>query len=99
MLAALVLVVEVISLLTTEYVLTNKRVIVQRRFLSRSSLELLLTQVEGVGIDQRLIGQLLNFGTIIITGTGGLKERFKNIPKPMEFRQQVQEQLQALGKL
>lgn len=59
-------------------------------FIRRHSLELLLTKVEGIGVDQSILGRLLRFGTIIVTGTGGTKENFKNISQPMEFRKQVQ---------
>jgi hypothetical protein len=35
----------------------------------------------------------MEYGTLIVSGTGGTKEPFKMIAKPFEFRKQVQEQI------
>jgi hypothetical protein len=43
-----------------------------------------------VGVDQGLLGRLLDFGTITVTGTGGTQETFQRIAAPLEFRKQVQ---------
>lgn len=79
-----------IAFKTSEFAVTTKRVLIKVGFIRRHSLELLLTKVEGIGVDQSILGRLLRFGTIIVTGTGGTKENFKNISQPMEFRKQVQ---------
>ena len=75
---------------TSEFGLTNKRVLIKIGWIRRHSLELLLQKIEGIGVDQSFLGRMLNFGTIIITGTGGTKEPFKSIENPLEFRKQVQ---------
>jgi DNA-directed RNA polymerase subunit RPC12/RpoP len=38
---------------------------------------------------------MLGYGSIIITGTGGSQEPFRNIGSPFEFRRQVQAQVSA----
>jgi uncharacterized membrane protein YdbT with pleckstrin-like domain len=58
--------------------------------LRRRTVDLLLPKVEGVVVEQGLMGQLLGFGTIVVTGTGGMRERFEQISAPLEFRRQVQ---------
>jgi hypothetical protein len=55
----------------------------------------MLGKVEGIGVEQGFIGRLLGFGTITVTGTGGTKEPFPNIARPLEFRRQVQGQVSA----
>jgi uncharacterized membrane protein YdbT with pleckstrin-like domain len=95
LLAALSGVSAVISYTTSEFALTNKRVLVKVGFIRRHSLELLLTKVEGVGVDQGILGRMLGYGTIVVTGTGGTKEPFKNIVDPLEFRKRVQSQISA----
>ena len=77
----------------SEFAVTNKRVLIKVGWLTRRSVEVLLTKVEGIGVEQDLTGKLFGFGTIVISGTGGTHERFKGIEAPFEFRKQVQEQV------
>jgi hypothetical protein len=42
---------------------------------------------------QKREGKALGYGTIIVAGTGGTKEPFKMIAKPLDFRRQVQQQI------
>ncbi len=82
-----------ITYFTTEFALTNKRVIAKTGWLRRRSVELLLQKVESVGVNQSILGRILGFGTIIVTGTGGTKEPFSNIAAPMELRNRVNAQI------
>jgi uncharacterized membrane protein YdbT with pleckstrin-like domain len=88
--AALLGLARFIRLKTSEFAITDKRVLVKVGFIRRHTLELLLAKVETIGVDQGVCGRLLNYGTIIVTGTGGTKEPFRSITKPLEFRRQVQ---------
>jgi uncharacterized membrane protein YdbT with pleckstrin-like domain len=78
---------------SSEYAVTNKRVIVKLGLVQRDSSETLLSKVEAIAVDQTIPGRILGFGTITITGTGGTKESFPRISAPMEFRRQVQAQI------
>jgi len=81
-----------INFTSSEFGVTNRRVLIKVGFIRRRSLELLLSKVEGIGVDQGIPGRIFGYGTIIVTGTGGTKEPFRNITAPMEFRKTVQEQ-------
>ncbi|OFW41578.1 MAG: hypothetical protein A3J28_11710 [Acidobacteria bacterium RIFCSPLOWO2_12_FULL_60_22] len=81
---------------TSEFAVTNKRVIIKVGWIRRRSLETLLTKVEGIEVNQGIWGRVFDYGTIIITGTGGSKETFARIAAPLEFRRKVQEQILAL---
>jgi uncharacterized membrane protein YdbT with pleckstrin-like domain len=94
-LAGVVGVVVYIAASNAEFAVTNKRVIMKVGWLNRHSLELLLTKVESIGVEQGLSGKLLGYGTIVVSGTGGSHEPFKNINEPFEFRRQIQEQTAA----
>ena len=83
----------VVSYVTTEFALTNKRVIAKTGLLRRRSVELLLTKIESIGVNQPILGRMLDYGTITVTGTGGTKEPFKNIAAPMELRKCVNTQI------
>lgn len=75
---------------TSEFGITNKRVIIKIGFLRRRTLELLLRHVEAILVDQSVMGRILNYGSVTLTGTGGVRETFGNISNPLEFRRRVQ---------
>jgi len=79
-----------IKVITSEFAVTNNRVLVKIGFIRRHSLEIVLPQVEGIGVDQGIIGRILGFGTIVVSGTGTTREPFIRIRRPLEFRRQVQ---------
>lgn len=87
-----------IQYITSEYAVTNKRVIVKVGFIRRQTLETLLQRIEAISVDQTVLGRILNYGTITITGTGGTRESFMNITDPLGFRKAVQEQTDAKDK-
>jgi len=80
---------------SSEFAVTDKRVIIKVGWIRRRTLETMLTNVEGVGVDQTVSGRMLGFGTITVTGTGGTKEEFDRIADPLEFRRQVQSAISA----
>ena len=81
-----------IKYLTSDFVVTNKRVIVKEGFIRRKSVDTLLHKIQGIEVDQGIIGRLMGYGDITISGTGGTVETFKTISQPFEFRGHVQEQ-------
>jgi uncharacterized membrane protein YdbT with pleckstrin-like domain len=85
-----------VKLSTSEFAVTNKRVIVKVGAINRRTVELMLSKVEGVSVDQTLAGRMGNYGTVRITGTGGTREAFDEIADPLEFRRQLQAQLSRM---
>ena len=79
-----------ISRVSSEFGVTSKRVIIKVGVVQRRTLELLIRQVEAIAVDQSLSGRIFNFGTITLTGTGGVREQFHNISNPLEFRRSIQ---------
>ena len=75
---------------TSEFGVTSKRVIIKVGLIQRRTLELLIRQVEAISVEQSLAGRIFNFGTITLTGTGGVRETFHNIANPLEFRRSIQ---------
>jgi uncharacterized membrane protein YdbT with pleckstrin-like domain len=78
----------------TEMTVTNKRVFVKVGLAARRTIELLLSRVESIGVEESVIGRMLGFGTVIVHGTGGTPEVFNMIAHPLEFRTQVQQQIE-----
>ncbi|MGH7344456.1 MAG: PH domain-containing protein [Candidatus Rokuibacteriota bacterium] len=78
---------------TTELGVTNKRMIVKVGFIRRRTVELLLRQVEALSVDQSLTGRMLGYGSITLTGTGGVREVFHRVRAPLELRRRIQGQV------
>lgn len=76
----------------TEYVVTNKKVILKSGILSRDALELVLNKCEGIRINQSLMGRMLGFGSIVVT-TGGVTNKFDFITNPIKFRNEINAQI------
>lgn len=76
----------VIIMFTTEFAITNRRVIAKTGFIRRHTLEMLLPKIESVSVNQNVLGRLLNFGTVTVTGTGGTEESFRSIVEPIGVR-------------
>ena len=78
---------------SAEFAVTNKRVILKAGLIRRRSLELLVNKIESIGVNQGLLGRALGYGTIVVRGTGGTAEPFTTVRYALEFRRQVQEQI------
>jgi hypothetical protein len=75
---------------SSQFAVTNKRVIVKVGMLSTRSIELLLPKIEALAVSQSLMGRMLDYGEIVVTGSGGTRETFSGIQSPLRFRQAVQ---------
>ena len=76
---------------TSEFAVTTNRVVVKTGLLTRNTIEIQLSKVESVQVQQDLLGRLLNYGTITVSGTGGTHEPFALIDDPINFRRAVQQ--------
>ena len=81
---------------TFEFAVTNKRVMAKVGFVRRKSLEVLLSKVEAIAVNQGVLGRLLDYGSVVVSGTGGSRDPFHRIASPLEFRRNTQEQIELL---
>ncbi len=79
----------------TEMAVTNRRVLIKTGMGSRRTLDLMLSRVESIGVEETFAGRMLGFGSVVVRGTGGTPESFVMIANPQEFRRSVQEQIGA----
>jgi len=86
-------IVALITYLTSEFGVTDKRVLVKIGFIRRNSLEVLLRKVEGIQVNQGILGRILGFGAVVVSGTGGSRDPFRKISAPLSLRRAVQEQI------
>lgn len=94
--AAALLLVGVVSIavalirrLTTELVLTDRRIITKRGLIARDTVEMNLGKVESVRVNQGLLGRVLNYGDVTVIGTGASLEPLRGIADPLELRKQL----------
>jgi len=82
---------------STEMTVTNKRVFVKVGLAARRTIELLLSRVESIGVQETAMGRVLGYGAVVIHGTGGTPETFNLVSHPLEFRTRVQLQIEKLS--
>jgi uncharacterized membrane protein YdbT with pleckstrin-like domain len=83
--------VHYVEVMTSEFAVTTSRLIFKVGLISRYTTELLLAKVESIGVQQGLVGRVLNYGDLTVTGTGGAREVFRRVRDPIGFRNHVQQ--------
>ena len=79
-----------ISFASSEFAVTDKRVIIKVGVLRRRTLELQRSKVEAIAVNQGIGGRIFGYGDIVVTGTGGTKEPFRQIGAALQFSRAVQ---------
>jgi uncharacterized membrane protein YdbT with pleckstrin-like domain len=82
----------------SEFAVTNIRVMMREGFFIRHTNDTRLSALANVTVNQSLIGQWLNYGSVYIHSFGGPSDPFRDIDKPLEFQKILQEQLYAIQK-
>ena len=86
--------VRLLKKIATEYVVTNRRVILKAGLLHRDALDLVLSKCEGLRITQSLMGQIFNYGSILVT-TGDVTNSFDFVAQPSQFRNAITSQIHS----
>jgi uncharacterized membrane protein YdbT with pleckstrin-like domain len=71
---------------STELAVTSRRIITKFGFIRRNTVELRHDKVESIHVNQGIIGRIFNFGSIIVTGSGGTNAPIPYIADPLKFR-------------
>lgn len=80
---------------TSEFDVTHKHVVIKAGLRGKRALEMATLELEDIGVHQGLWAKLFGYGTIVICGLGGTKEKLRNIKAPVEFHQHLQQQITA----
>jgi len=81
----------VIKMSTTEFAVTDQRIILKRGFFRRVTEELSVESIEGVNLRQSFFGLLFGYGTIVVTGNGETHIRFPPMAEPVRFRRAIED--------
>lgn len=73
----------------TEIVVTDKRVIFKRGFISRYTIEMSIAKIETVDVEQSIGGRIFGYGTLLIRGTGSGLEPLQRIGHPLQLRNAI----------
>jgi membrane protein YdbS with pleckstrin-like domain len=74
---------------TTEYGLTNKRLIIKKGVIRISITEIPTDRIESIFCVQGLLGRIFRYGTIYISGIGGKMPTFFMVARPYVFRKKL----------
>ena len=74
---------------TTEFALTNKKVLAKSGLISRSTDELQLKKIEGCDVRQGILERMLGYGSVVLSGTGTQKVVFAGIDNPLEVKKLI----------
>ena len=74
---------------TTEIAVTNRRVIYKTGFIRRKTTEMNLEKVESVDVDQSVLGRILDYGDVMLRGTGSGLAPIRNVDAPLELRNHI----------
>jgi membrane protein YdbS with pleckstrin-like domain len=73
----------------TEIVVTDRRVIFKRGLLSRHTVEMNVSKIETVDVEQGLSGRIWDYGTLLIRGTGSGFEPLERVGSPLRIRNAI----------
>jgi uncharacterized membrane protein YdbT with pleckstrin-like domain len=82
--------VSAVKMLTTEFAVTDRRVILKRGFFRLDTSELAVGSIESVSVHQGFFGLIFGFGRISITGTGDSQILFPPMADPVGFRSAIE---------
>jgi len=81
---------ELFRLKTTEFVVTNRRLILKRGLFNVKVDEMNLASIEGGHIDQGILGRIFGFGRLTISGRGEMSIPFPTMAHPSAFRATIE---------
>lgn len=89
-LPALILLPPTLAFASSELVITDRRVLIKTGIIRRQTVEMFISKVESIAIDQGVFGRMFDYGNVTVRGTGGFEELFEAIASPVQFRTWVQ---------
>ena len=71
---------------STQLLITDRRLIAKYGVISIDSIEIRFEKIESVRVSQGLLGRILGYGDIVVTGTGSTFDPIPNIANAQRFR-------------
>ena len=75
---------------TTELAVTDRKAVAKWGFLQRQTIEQRLSTIDSVRVNQSILGRMLNYGTVEVTGSGFSITPMRDIADPLAIRRAVE---------
>jgi len=69
----------------------KNQVILRTGILVRQTIDIPLNKIESIDIRQSIIGSMLQYGSLVITGTGGTRQMVNYLNKPLTCRRYIEQ--------
>jgi len=83
--------IAILKYITTELTVTNKKIIAKTGFIKRDAIEMLLSKVESIQVNQSILGRMLNYGSVVVAGSDNPQTPVPGIASPIDFRNKFME--------
>ncbi len=83
-----------VVMVTTEFAITNKRLLARRGLVRKHTLEVPLPRVESVAVRQGPLGTFLDYGTVTVAARGGGRRSFPAIEAPTVLRMKIRQAIE-----
>ncbi|MBR8713897.1 PH domain-containing protein [Porphyromonas levii] len=78
--------------LTSSYIITNKRVILNYGLIKKRTLDLQISRADAIMVEKPFWGRIVNYGTVISASAAGA-QKFPYLSNPEAFRRTLNEQI------
>ncbi|KTD65116.1 PH domain-containing protein [Legionella shakespearei] len=75
----------------------KKQVILRTGIIVRQTVDIPLTKIETIDIRQSILGSILRYGTLVITGTGGTRHQVNYLHRPLTCRRYIEQLMNEPG--
>ena len=75
--------------MSTEFGVTDHRIIVKRGLVSLHTVEMSVDKVESVDVDQTILGRMLGYGAVTVHGVGAGWDPLPGLADPIGFRNAI----------
>jgi uncharacterized membrane protein YdbT with pleckstrin-like domain len=80
-----------LSYIFSSLVIKKRQVILSTGILIRQTIDIPLNKIESIDIRQSILGSLLSYGSLVITGTGGTRQLVNYISHPLTCRRYIEQ--------
>jgi uncharacterized membrane protein YdbT with pleckstrin-like domain len=74
---------------TTEFDVTDRRVISKTGFIERRTIEMNMDKIESVDVNQTLFGRIFDYGEVVVNGVGESWDPIFSVGSPLKFRNHI----------
>ena len=85
------LVVMVMTYYFSVLIIKERHIILCTGILTRQTLDLSLNKIESIDIRQSVLGSLFQYGSLVITGTGGTRQYINYLNQPLTCRRHIEQ--------